>query len=334
MQRLIDRYRGLVCDLDGVVYRGAQAVPHAVEVLESLEHPVVYATNNASRTPADVAEHLRSLGLHLEDRDVATSSTAAATVLARSLPTGTPVLAVGGDGVRAALEAAGLAPVTPGEFRRGRHVRAVVQGYGPAVTAADLGEAAYAVQGGARWVATNVDATLPTDRGQAPGNGSLVGAVRNAVDVDPEVMGKPHPPMYAIAAQHLGLAPAEVLALGDRLETDIAGAVATGTGGALVLTGVHDWADAAAASRELRPDHVITDLRGLLEPYPDSRDDGGWAVRGAAAARVGDEGVETRGGGQDVLRAALDALWSAADEGVVDPAWCPDEIARLAERLG
>ncbi|MBM6546579.1 HAD-IIA family hydrolase [Janibacter sp. YIM B02568] len=333
MQRLIDRYRGLVCDLDGVVYRGALAVSHAVEVLEALEQPVVYATNNASRTPADVVEHLRSLGLSVSGEDVATSSTAAATVLARTLPAGTAVLAVGGEGVRVALAAVGLAPVAPGEFREGRPVRAVVQGYGPEVTAADLGEAAYAVQGGARWVATNVDATLPTDRGQAPGNGSLVGAVRNAVDVDPEVMGKPHPPMYVIAAEHLGLAPAEVLAVGDRLETDIAGAVAAGTGGALVLTGVHDWVDAAAAPRARRPDHVIADLRGLLEPYPDHRDDGGWSVRGAAAARVGDEGVEIRGDGQDVLRAALDALWAAADEGGVDPAWCRGEIARLAERL-
>lgn len=324
--RLVDRYDALICDLDGVVYRGAAPVAHAVEVLASLTRPVVYATNNASRTPADVAAHLRDLGLGVQDRDVVTSSTAAAGVLARDLAAGSVVLAVGGPGVTDALARRGLRPVSP-ELRAGQEVVAVVQGYGPDVTASDLAEAAYAIQEGARWVVTNVDHTLPTDRGVAPGNGSLVAAVRLAVDVDPEVVGKPAAPMYTIAAQSLGIAPDRVLAVGDRLETDLGGAVAAGTAGLLVLTGVHGWADAAAAPPTMRPQYVVDDLRGLLEAYPEHRAEEARHHRGTASAVV-EADLHVEGEGIDARRAALDALWEASDQGA-DPRWCRDAMARL-----
>lgn len=330
-ERLVDRYQGLICDLDGVVYRGELAVPHAVEMLSTLGLPVIYATNNASRTPQDVAAHLCSLGLEVADSEVVTSSTAAATVLSRELPSGSPVLAIGGPGVAAALVEAGLRPVTPTKHRSGTRVVAVLQGYGTNVTASDLAEAAYAIQGGARWVATNADRTLPTDRGVAPGNGSLVRAVRLAVDIDPEVTGKPYAPMYSIAAEQLGIDPSSVLAVGDRLETDLGGAVATGTGGALVLTGVHDWVDAAAAPPETRPDHVLVDLRGLTEPYPEGQRADGWWVRRDARARVLGDELEAQGDGVDLLRAVLDAIWAARDAGAVDERWCRDAMARVEQ---
>ncbi|QFQ30013.2 HAD-IIA family hydrolase [Janibacter melonis] len=329
---LVERYDALICDLDGVVYKGAVAVPHAVDVLESLRQPVVYATNNASRTPADVAAHLRELGLSALDDAVVTSSTAAAGVLAAELDPGALVLAVGGPGVSDALTAAGLVPVAP-SARAGRHVAAVVQGYGPDVTAADLAEAAYAIQDGARWVATNVDRTLPTDRGVAPGNGSLVGAVRLAVDVEPEVMGKPAAPMYTIAARSLEISPDRVLAVGDRLETDLGGAVAAGTAGLLVLTGVHGWADAAAAGPSTRPDHVVEDLRGLLEPYPYGRVEDGRHHRGSAMAAVHGGELHVEGDGVDALRAALDAIWAARDAGASEQ-WCRDSMAELVGTAG
>ena len=114
----------------------------------------------------------------------------------------------------------------------------------------------------------------------------------------------------------------------------MAGAVATGTGGALVLTGVHGWSDAAAAPSAMRPDHVVPDLRGLLEPYPERRLREGWWIRGPGAARVGEQGLETSGRGLDVLRAALDALWAATDEGVLDPSSCREEMTRAARLAG
>ncbi len=128
---LVGRYDAVVCDLDGVVYRGPTAVPHAVEVLGALEVPVIYATNNASRSPDDVAAHLRELGLRCSADAVATSSQAGAWLLGERLPAGAAVLAVGGAGVAQALAEAGLRAVLPAEAADGAVVQAVLQGYGP-----------------------------------------------------------------------------------------------------------------------------------------------------------------------------------------------------------
>ena len=262
---LTSRYGAIVCDLDGVVYRGPVAVPHAVEALTDLDLPVIYATNNASRTPEDVALHLRELGVVCEPDAVATSSQAGVWVLAHRLPSGSAVLAIGGVGVATALREGGFVPVLPAQRREADlAVAAVLQGYGPAVTAADLGESAYAVQGGALWVATNMDATLPTERGIAPGNGSLVGAVQNAVGRAPDlVAGKPAPPLYLLCADRLALDPRRVLAVGDRLDTDIEGAVAAGMDSLLVLTGVDDLRACLEAPPQRRPTFVAPDLRAL-----------------------------------------------------------------------
>lgn len=309
MTDLVSGFDAVICDLDGVVYTGPGAVVHAVPSLNGLTVPVVYATNNASRTPAEVGDHLRALGVLTSDDMVLTSSLAAARELAPTVVSGAPVLAIGGPGVPAALAAVGLAPRRPGDEGE---VVAVVQGYGPAVSAADLAAAAAGIRAGARWVVTNEDLTLPTPVGPAPGNGALVAAVRLAVDVDPEVIGKPHPPMYRLAAHAAGAQAARTLVVGDRLETDIAGAGATGMSGALVLTGVHGPADAAAAPTECRPTHVIADLSQLAEPYPQLVVDGEWFVRGSARARCGEKLV-VEGVGIDATRAALDALWAAVD---------------------
>lgn len=314
-RELAGEYEGIVCDLDGVVFAGPRAIAHAVEALNALTQPVVFATNNASRSPSDVGGHLRDLGVEVDDASVLTSSLAGARLLARELPTGSPVLAVGGSGVSEALRAVGLQVFAPGEA--GDPV-AVMQGFGPQVTASDLGEAAHAIRAGATWVATNDDLTLPTERGPAPGNGSLLAAVRRAVDVDPRVIGKPRPPMYELAADVLGVDVARVLAIGDRLETDIQGAVSTGMSGVLVLTGVHGVADAAEAPPERRPTYVVEDLRGLHEDYPRAERDGHWSVRGSARAKVGTELV-VEGAGIDADRAMLDAVWDAIDTGRLSP---------------
>lgn len=311
MTGLLEGIDAIVCDLDGVVYTGEAAIEHAVEALNGVPVPVVYATNNAARTPGDVAEHLRSLGVAVEEGLVLTSSLAAARELASTVRQGAPVMAVGGAGVAASLEAVGLVPRSPTD--QGEIV-AVVQGYGPGVTARDLGAAATAIRGGARWVATNDDLTLPTEHGPVPGNGSLVAAVRNAVTVDPEVIGKPHPPMYRSAASVVRADPARTLAIGDRLETDIAGARAAGMAGALVLTGVHGPADAAGAPPERRPTYVLTDLREVTEQYPERVVDGPWSCRGRARARLGDA-LEVGGEGIDAIRASLDVVWAAVDAG-------------------
>jgi glycerol-1-phosphatase len=239
-------------------------------VLGALSVPVLYATNNASRSPDDVAAHLRDLGLTCTPDAVATSSQAGAWLLADRLPAGSPVLAVGGTGVATALAEAGLRAVPPTDAAD-VPVDAVLQGYGPAVTASDLAEAAYAVELGAIWVATNTDGTLPTDRGVAPGNGSLVAAVERAVGTPPHlVAGKPGPPLYLLCAQRLDLPAGRLLAIGDRLDTDIEGAVAAGMDSLLVLTGVDDLRACLDAPEHQRPTWVAPDLRGLLADPADA----------------------------------------------------------------
>jgi glycerol-1-phosphatase len=277
-------YRAVVCDLDGVVYRGPTAVPGAVEALSALDVPVLYATNNASRPPAEVAEHLRRLGLPCAPDAVATSSQAGAWLLRERVEDGSQVLAVGGEGVGLALEEAGLRPVSPDDAVNTVRVAAVLQGYGPGVRATDLAEAAYAIQAGALWVATNTDSTLPTDRGVAPGNGSLVGAVANAVGRGPDVVaGKPAPPLYLLCAERLGVEPAAILAVGDRLDTDIEGAVAAGIDSLLVLTGVDDLAACLTAPAGRRPTWVAPDL-AALHTDPENSSGGGCSLADLAAA--------------------------------------------------
>lgn len=324
MDSLLSRYDALVCDLDGVIYRGPEPVPYAIESVEAAGGAgvkVAYATNNASRPPAEVAEHLRELGLTADDSAVINSSMAGADHLARHLHEGATVLAVGGDGVRLALSDKGFRVVTG---LKSEQPAAVLQGYGPKVTAQDLAHVAYAVQRGARWVATNTDRTLPTAQGTAPGNGALIGAVREAVDVDPEVVGKPGPLMYTMAAARLGSSAARTLGIGDRLETDVAGAHAAGMDCLHVLTGVHGPTDLIAAPADLRPRYVADDLRALHDPYdePRRRDDG-WHL-GAARARLDGEGgdarLEVRGTitGQERLRLVLAVLWEGVDTGMID----------------
>jgi HAD superfamily hydrolase (TIGR01450 family) len=319
---LIENFDGIVCDLDGVVYRGHEAVPHAVRSLLcalSAGVLVVYATNNASRPPSEVAAHLGELGLPGPDGRVVTSAQAGAHHLARCCPPGSRVLAVGGSGVALALEEAGLVPVPARDLRPEDPAAAVLQGYGAHVAWTDLAEVAYAVQNGALWVVTNIDSTLPTERGLAPGNGALVAAVRTAVSVEPFIVGKPYTPLYDLSASVLGTSPARTLAIGDRLDTDIMGATAAGMGSLFVLGGVHGWRDVAAAEPSARPRYVATDLRSLHsayeEPVPDPKDASRWFC-GKAVAWVsgrGELGVSRTGTLNERVRAALSAIWQARD---------------------
>lgn len=188
-EALVAAYRAIACDLDGVVYRGARAVPFAVSSLQASQAytPVVFATNNASRTPTEVAGQLEGLGLTGTGADaVVTSAQAGAALLRSRLGPGAVVLAVGGDGVAEALADAELRPMRTLAARP----EAVLQGWARTVTVADLADASLAVADGALWVATNTDLTLPTEAGVVPGNGTLVAAVASASGRRPLVVGK------------------------------------------------------------------------------------------------------------------------------------------------
>lgn len=251
----------LLFDLDGVVYIGGQAVPGAVESIASASAQgarCIYVTNNASRTPAQVAEHLRSLGVPAEPDDVITSSMAAATLVAERISEG-QVLAVGGPGVAAALTERGFVPVSV----FGPEVVAVMQGYGPQVGWADLAEATFAVRAGLPWIATNLDATFPSPRGIAPGNGALVDVVARTAGRRPDaVAGKPEPALLLEAVRRTGAQ--RPLMIGDRLDTDIAAGARLGIPTLLVCTGVATRADGLAARGEERPTYLAADLACLL----------------------------------------------------------------------
>lgn len=307
-------YSGLVCDLDGVVYRGAGAVPGAPDVLRRLGSEgmrIVYATNNASRLPSEVADHLESLGLRITAAEVVTSAQAGAAELATCLPPGSRVLALGGPGVAAALTEVGLDVVAPSSPGVNEQTDAVLQGLGRELTVADFEAAARHLTNGAVWVATNADDTLPLEWGLAPGNGAYVRLLADTVDREPRVVGKPHAPLYRAAVDRLGTPPQLTLAVGDRLDTDIAGAVAAGLDSVWVLTGVHRPSELLRRFDGCVPTWVIASLSELEQPYAAVlRADGVFTCAGGRA-RVSTSGLEVDPGPArpiELVRAGLAAL--------------------------
>lgn len=261
---LVSGYDLVLLDLDGVVYVGEEPVPGAVEAIKRLRSDgprVMYATNNASRTPQQVAAVLTRLGVEAVAEDVVTSAMAAAAALRDRLAPGAAVLVVGAEALAEEIRRAGLQPVERADERPA----AVVQGYAPDVGWRQLAEAAVAIRAGAQWVATNTDATLPTPRGPLPGNGSLVAALRTALERDPDlVVGKPQPTIFETAIRLVGAK--QALVVGDRLDTDIAGARRAGLDSLLVLTGVTTQEDLANTPDPQRPTFVGADLGALFSP--------------------------------------------------------------------
>jgi glycerol 3-phosphatase-2 len=317
-------YDLVILDLDGVVYLGTEVVPGAAEAIAALAHdgvPVAYATNNASRGAGQVADLLRSLGVAARDDEVLTSAQAAAALLGADLPAGASVLVVGTDALRAEVAAVGLTPVD----RADQHPVAVLQGYGPAVGWAHLAEACVAVRAGARWVVTNTDTTLPSPRGPLPGNGSLVAALSTALGsrAPDDVVGKPHPTLFEVAASRHGSA--RPLVVGDRLDTDVAGARLAGMDCLLVLTGVCGAAELLGAGVHERPTHLAADLGGLSTsdeasrlPVWDERDGvrvGGWRVSGDGDRLV----LAGAGTPVDALRGLAVAAWAHPEWSAIAP---------------
>lgn len=321
-------YDTALLDLDGVVYAGGDAIAHAVESLGAArEHGMhlAYVTNNAARTPQAVAGHLTELGVPAEAEEVITSAQAVARLIADQVPAGARVLAVGGDGLLAALRERGLEPVTSADD----DPAAVVQGYAPHVGWAQLAEASYAVNRGVPWFASNTDLTIPTARGKAPGNGALVEVVRIATGAEPQVAGKPLPPMHRETVIRTGAK--RPLVVGDRLDTDIEGANAAGVDSLLVLTGVTDAALLLAAEPKYRPTYVDADLRGLLTAQPEVTAAGEAFACGGWTASAGDRALALEGEGEpmDGLRALCAAAWTAAGDGS-----CGLDAGKALARLG
>jgi len=258
----------VLADLDGVLYQGPHAIPHAVDALKKAARKVRlgFVTNNASRTPAQVAEQIAGYGLPALPEAVVTSPQAAIRVLARVVPAGAKVLVVGGLGLTSEVEKAGFLLVS----RADENPAAVIQGFAPHVGWEHLAQASFALQRDESlpWIATNTDWTIPVAEGIAPGNGALVSAVHLAVGRLATFAGKPEKEIFDVARERfqptLG-----ALMIGDRLDTDILGANRAGMASAFVMTGIDSAKSLLASDASMRPTFVLKDLRELHKPYPE-----------------------------------------------------------------
>jgi HAD superfamily hydrolase (TIGR01450 family) len=301
-------YDLLLFDLDGVVYVGEEPVPGASAALSELRRRgfrARYVTNNASRRAETVAALLRRLGAPATATDVLTSAQASAQLLAERFEAGSPVLIVGADALAEEIDAVGLSAV----FTAAEKPVAVVQGYGPDVGWRNLAEAMLAITAGALWVATNTDRTVPSPHGRLPGNGAIVAALATALGRQPDVVvGKPGPALFATAAQRWHAE--RPLVIGDRLDTDIEGAVRAGYDSVLVLTGVSTATDVLEADPQHRPRYLVPDLEGLLEAYPEVVNGDGARCRGWTVTDDGDRlRLTGTGAAVDALRALCAAAW-------------------------
>lgn len=254
--------RALIIDLDGVLWKGNQPIGNLVAIFAEIKRrnlQVILATNNATLSPQRFLDKLAGFGVNLEKRQLISSGLAAAHYLKKKFPNGGPVYIIGEQGLRQCLEESNF-------WEADRDVVAVVVGLDRELTYAKIAIAADLIRKGAPFIATNPDSTLPTPSGPVPGAGTMVAAVQVSSGVQPVLIGKPSPILYEIAIQRLNTRPDETLVIGDRLDTDIAGAQPLGCRTGLVLSGIATQQQAAAWQPPV--DWIAEDLHALVNLLP------------------------------------------------------------------
>jgi glycerol 3-phosphatase-2 len=316
---LTSAYDLAMLDLDGVVYVGADAVQGAPDHLARVRGTgmrCAFITNNASRSPETVAEQLWELDVPATADDVVTSAQAAARLLADRLPDSAPVAVLGAPALADEVRLAGLQPVAVDA----PEAQALVSGYGPDVLWRDVMRAAVRVRDGLWWVASNTDRSIPTSYGVAPGHGVLVETMSRFAGVAPLVAGKPERPLLDETVRRVG--GDHPLMVGDRLDTDIAGAVNAGVDSLLVLTGVTGLAELVRARPQERPTYLSADLGGLLTPHGPATETDGETASGGWRVTASGGRLEAHGAG------SVDAWW----RGVATAAWSHlDRTGEVAE---
>ncbi len=261
MQDGLARIRNLLVDMDGVLYRGNSALPGAPELIAFLQERglgYLLVTNNSTLTPAQFAERLATMGMHVPEDLIMTSGVATAVYLASRADPGTRVNVVGEDALVHELEKRGF-------VIGGRESEYVVAGWDKTLTFEKLKVATLAIRDGATFIGTNPDKTYPLEDDIIPGAGSILAALVAATDVEPLVVGKPEPLAVQLALDMLDAQPEETAILGDRLETDILGGHRAGIRTIMVLTGISTAEEAEAY--EPSPDLIFPDLRSLLSAW-------------------------------------------------------------------
>ena len=321
---LVETADVLLIDLDGVCYAGTRDIPNAASGLAAARETGIkfqFVTNNASRNPQQVAEKLQGHQIAAAPEEIMTAAMDAVEILTQKIEPASKVLVVGTQALRDTVAQAGFEVVS----KASEQPAAVIQGYGAEVGWVELSEAAYAINAGALFMATNLDATLPTEKGFALGNGSLVAAVEHATGQKPFAGGKPFAGIYRKAASHAGAS--KPLVVGDRLDTDIAGAVAADMLSFHVLTGVSDAKAVALAYPDRRPSYLGLDLTDLTRahPGPVHQPTGAWTSGESAAFMVAEDGRAMREDepvdngavlSLEDYRALVAAVWDARDQGV------------------
>ena len=261
---MLERVDGFVCDLDGVLYRGDTPIPRAVAAVHELRSRgfhLVFCTNNSATPRGTYVAKLERMGVSVDPEDLINSSEVVARALSERGFAGKRALVIGGEGVRDAVRRSGLMLLGPDES--GADV--VVVGRDKSFDFAMLQRAADEVRAGATFLAANADPAYPAEYRVEPGAGALVAAIAVASGTEPEIFGKPYPPMLRAAAARFP-AGVRLAMVGDQPETDLAGARAMGWTTILVLSGVTD--EATARALEPPPDFVIADLGDLVEATP------------------------------------------------------------------
>ncbi len=258
---VLNAIRHMIIDMDGVLWRGdrpMRSLGAFFTFLKEREIPFVLATNNSTRTPEQYVAKLAGFGVEVPVDAILTSAQVSAAYLADIAPSGSRVYVIGEEGVRKALHERGfVVDDAQAEY--------VVVGWDRELTWDKLATAALLIHDGADFIATNPDATLPTERGPVPGNGALLAALEASTGLKPVVTGKPEPQMYREALRRMDAAPETTAMLGDRLETDIVGASRAGLATLLVLSGAATQDEVSASS--IRPDLICADIHELLATW-------------------------------------------------------------------
>ena len=310
MTSLLDEFDVVLADLDGVVYEGTAAIVDAVEAVSRVQatHRLGFVTNNSSRKPETIVAQLAGFGVTAQPEDVVSSGQSGVELLASLVEPGSKVLVVGGEGLRFYVSEAGFVVVDSAD----ESPAAVIQGFAPDVSWRNLAEASFAIQNGAKWVATNQDWTLPQERGMAPGNGTLVSAVHTAVGQLPLVAGKPEPAIFETAINRFSAK--RPLFIGDRLDTDIVGANRASIPNVLVLTGVSRAKEVLAAKADERPTYILSTLAGLFEKYQAPKQTKrGFKLGSSEVELLGNRVVVVSGDPKSIetLRCACQVIWNA-----------------------
>lgn len=305
------KYDTLLCDLDGVIYEGTNAIGGAVETVNSILEtglPVGYVTNNSSRKPETIAAQLEGFGILTKPQDIIGSAKTGVEILATLIPAGAKVFVVGGEGLRSRVIEAGFELVDNSDEKPA----GVIQGFDPSVAWTDLAEASYSIANGAKWVATNQDWTIPREKGIAPGNGTLVSAVHTAVGQLPIFAGKPEPAIYKTAVDHFGAKRA--IFIGDRIDTDIRGANRAEIDSVLVMTGISTRKEVLGVKKEDRPVFIIETMAELLADYDQpKKTKRGFACKGVEVELLGNKVLVTHGDPKSIgaLRAACAVIYNS-----------------------